>query len=694
MTARMYKRLAVCMAIALGFSLLLSVAFHFNFLSSLQSQSTDVLFKVRPPSNLNQFAQRVAIIAMDDRSIEKLGYWVGWERSYYTRVIQYLAEARARVVALDVSFEQDRPGDDQLAKTISEAGMVVQPVAGSPNLPEPARAGEVIRFKGLIQPQPELAAASAALGHANVLPDGDGAVRTSALLIQVDQRDYPSLALAAVGQYLRRPQLLDAPPSIPHLRALGRAVPVDPFYRMKVNYVGGPSLPDVPSTFTTVSFVDVLEGRVDPALFRDRIVFVGLLGATGFADDYWVPTSEAGTGKMAGVEIHANAAVTILSGSFLAPQEEIGTIIAVLLLSVACAALAVALPTLLAAVGAFGLALAYMLLAFTMFDRGTMLNVIYPQLGIALSFIGVIVYRVVFEEAERRATLKAMSQYLSPAVMHEVMKDPGKLGLGGQKREMTVLFSDIRGFTSVSEKLDPQQLVHLLNEYLTAMTEVVFKYGGVLDKYMGDAIMAFWGAPVSQPDHAARACDTALGMMEELRILQARWEREGVPRLDIGIGLNTGMMSVGNMGSFKRFDYTVMGDAVNLGSRLEGLNKEYATNIVISQYSWDQVRDAGFLARYLDLVAVKGKSEPVAIYELLGRGEIQDPQRVEMLRLYEAGVELYQQRQWEAAQEAFAKALELDPRDGPAAVYLERSRQLSATPPPEDWNGVYVMKHK
>jgi len=268
------------------------------------------------------------------------------------------------------------------------------------------------------------------------------------------------------------------------------------------------------------------------------------------------------------------------------------------------------------------------------------------------------------------------------------------LRLGGEKREMTVLFSDIRGFTTFSEQLDPQDLVSLLNEYLTCMTEVIYRYDGVLDKYMGDAIMAFWNSPVTQPDHARRACLTALDMTEELDRLRERWKSRGIPPLDMGVGLNTGPMSVGNMGSDTRFDYTVMGDAVNLGSRLEGANKEYHTNICISQFTLDAVKDEGFVIRILDLVAVKGRAQPVAVYELIGRPGSFGAFTPEILALYERGTEQYRAQEFAAAADTFREVLRQRPGDGPSAMYLERSLDLIEAPPPRDWDGVFVMTHK
>jgi adenylate cyclase len=236
--------------------------------------------------------------------------------------------------------------------------------------------------------------------------------------------------------------------------------------------------------------------------------------------------------------------------------------------------------------------------------------------------------------------------------------------------------------------------VALLNEYLTAMVEVLFRHRGVLDKYMGDAIMAFWNGPVSQPDHARRACLTALDMLQTLREMHDRWQARGIPPLNMGVGLNTGPMSVGNMGSDTRFDYTVMGDAVNLGSRLEGTNKDYGTNIVVSQSTLEEVKEEGFIVRFLDLVAVKGKAQPVAVYELIGRaGEFGSFTPV-ILETYERGIQLYRAREFNDAAAAFNEVLAARPNDGPSVMYLERCQELMLAPPPMDWDGVYVMTHK
>jgi adenylate cyclase len=319
-------------------------------------------------------------------------------------------------------------------------------------------------------------------------------------------------------------------------------------------------------------------------------------------------------------------------------------------------------------------------------------NLVYPLLSVLAVYVGVTLYRYITEEREKQKIRGAFQYYLTASVINEMLKDPTKLKLGGDKKKLTVLFSDIRGFTTISEKLSPEDLVHLLNEYLTSMTDLVFKYEGLLDKYMGDAIMAVWGAPLDQPDHAERACRTALEMLAELRKLQAKWTAEGRPPMDIGVGINTGDMVVGNMGSQMRFDYTVMGDSVNLGSRLEGINKEYGTNIVISEFTYEAVKDSLF-CRELDSVRVKGKKLPVKIYELLG--ERRDAARWDSwLAVFNEGLARYKEERWDEAIARFEKVLELNPGDPPSQLYISRCQSLRENPPEGEWDGVFTMTKK
>jgi adenylate cyclase len=670
---------------------------------------------------------RIVIVAIDDRSLEQLGTWHSWPRRYYAQVLRYLHAAGARAIGVDLLFAEPSPDDNELAAAMAAAGAVVQPVIGRAGAGQRLSASGLISYPVLLAPQQDLAAASQ-LGHANVLPDIDGTVRRVPLVLEIQGRPYPAFSLALAGMYLRRSQLFDAPPNPASglLRAAGRVIPVDEHYRMLVHYAGPPSHAAGAGTYALVSFADVLRGRADPQHFRDKIVLIGLAGATGFADDYWVPTSQGA--KMAGVEIHANAIATLVSAAFFQEQGLEGTLFTLMGLCMAVAAMTATWRIWRAAVLALGLLGAYTYLATAIFfdaaimrgEAGRLLGVVHPAFGITATFAGVVAYRAVIEQATQRAYRRVMAQYLSPQVMQEVLRDPEQLHLGGERRVLTVLFSDIRGFTSMAEQMEPHALVQFLNEYLTAMTDVIFAHGGTVDKYMGDAIMAFWGAPTPQPDHALRACLAALDMQAELSRLRPLWAQAGLPEIHIGVGLSTGLMSVGNMGSRKRFDYTVIGDAVNLGARLESANKLYGSGILLSEATWRALLHLAGLAphaadgrpamlavcelhpfelavRFIDLVAVPGRREPVAIYELLGErqpdgGAGHLPGAV--LRRYMEGVALYRCWRFAEAEEAFVEVLSRVPNDGPSAVYLRRCLSLLEHPPAPGWDGVYVITQK
>ena len=281
---------------------------------------------------------------------------------------------------------------------------------------------------------------------------------------------------------------------------------------------------------------------------------------------------------------------------------------------------------------------------------------------------------------------------MHPGLINQMLNRAEPPRLGGDEKELTALFADIRGFTTLSEGLTPSHLVDLLSEYFSVMTEVIFKNWGTLDKYIGDAIMAFWGAPYPQTDHAIRACRTGLEMLQALDRLQRDWKAKGMPRLDVGIGINTGNMLVGNMGSKQRFNFTVMGDSVNLASRLEGINRQFGTNLIISESTFLHVKDQ-VVVRELDLLRVKGKAHPVKVYELLGL-TAEAPQYSDLIGRFEKGLEAYRRGEWKAAIEVF-QDLALDhPQDGPSHVFLKRCHDLMEKPPEGSWDGVFVMRGK
>ncbi|MGZ6143408.1 MAG: adenylate/guanylate cyclase domain-containing protein, partial [Myxococcales bacterium] len=323
-----------------------------------------------------------------------------------------------------------------------------------------------------------------------------------------------------------------------------------------------------------------------------------------------------------------------------------------------------------------------------------------PLVELGAMLVLVTVYRYATEERDKRQLRKAFQLYLNPEVMEEMLEDPQALQLGGKELEMTVMFSDIRGFNTISEKLSPQALVHLLNEYLSPMTDIVFAKRGTLDKYIGDAVMAFYGAPVQTPLHAANGCDAALDMMETLGRLREKWRIEdpNIPEVDIGIGLNSGPMVVGNMGSAQRFNYTVMGDNVNLASRLEGLNKEYGTHILVSEQTLHAAckglkDERAYTVRELDSVRVKGKKEPVRLFELRRRG-LPTTEEQPLLDGYAEGLRLYRAQKFSEARLQFESLLERFAHDGPSTLFIRRCDMMLESPPGENWDGVFKMEHK
>ena len=523
-------------------------------------------------------------------------------------------------------------------------------------------------------------------GYFNAFPDSDGTLRWSPLVIKFQNDYFLPLSLSLLLQYLDWPMLTlkMAGYGIEGVKIGDIDIPTDESGRMLINYLGPAQ------TFPHHSISDIINGRLSPDNFKNKIVIIGAT-AIGIYDMRVTPFSAV----YPGVEIHANVIDNILHRNFLR-QSVFTSFLDVCAIIVFGLIVGIVIPRVNAVRGvvlSLLIVTAFIVINTFIFSHfNVWLNVIYPALTMITIYLGITVYRYITEEREKKKIRGAFQYYLTASVINEMLKDPSKLKLGGDKKDLTVLFSDIRGFTTISEKLTPEELVHLLNEYLTAMTKVVFKYDGLLDKYIGDAVMAVFGAPLDQPDHALRACRTALGMMEELKKLQKKWAEEGKPVLDIGIGINSGDMVVGNMGSDMRFDYTVVGDMVNLGSRLEGINKEYGTNIVISEYTYNDVKDVLF-CRELDSVIVKGRKLPVKIYELLDEGK--DPEkRGKTVGLFEEGLSKYKQGLWDEAIVSFRKCIEVEPDDAPSKLYIKRCEELKNNPPAGIWDGVFIMTRK
>jgi len=531
-----------------------------------------------------------------------------------------------------------------------------------------------------------LAQAAESTGYFNMFPDRDGVVRKMPLIIKCGQENFAPLSVGTIWEYLDRPQLTIkvAPYGVEGIKMGKRLIPTDEEGQVLINYLGPAK------TFSHYSISDILHGKLPKGTFKNKIVLVGAT-AIGIYDMRNTPFDSV----FPGLEIHATVMDNVLKNNFIHRPKWTKLIDAVIILiwgfltGLLIPRLG-ALKGMLFAVGLFVIHIVIGRLFFIQFDLW--INIVYPLLALVLVYTFLTIYHYMTEERERKKIRGAFSYYVSSSVVNEMLKSPEKLKLGGDKKDASVLFSDIRGFTSISEGLTPEALVHLLNEYLTVMTDIVFKYDGTLDKYIGDALMAVFGAPLDQPDHPSKACHSALEMMGSLKKLNEKWIQEEKQPLDIGIGINSGMMMVGNMGSDQRFDYTAMGDAVNLSSRLEGANKNYKTNILISDSTYQRVKDE-FTCMELDSVRVKGKKQTVRIFQLVGDKGIPTDQR-EAIRYFHRGLQHYKQQEWDNAIDVFQTVTAMTKNIPAAELYIQRSLDLKANPPGPEWDGVFTMKTK
>jgi adenylate cyclase len=525
-------------------------------------------------------------------------------------------------------------------------------------------------------------------GYFNVFPAPDGVVRRMPLLIQCGEDVFPPLALSCVWQYLDRPQLMIKVDryGVEGIQIGEGFIPTDESGQLLINYLG----PE--KTFPHISISDILSGKVAKGTFRDKIVLVGAT-AEGIYDLRNTPFSPV----YPGMEIHATVIDNILTQSFLAKPNWSTTYdqLAIIILG---ALIGIALPRMSALKGLFlatGLFFLHIFTAQWLFVRSNVwLNIVYPLLAVAITYTALTVYHYMTEERERKKIKGAFKHYVAPIVIEEMLKEPERLKLGGEEKVLTVLFSDLAGFTGYSERFSPHEMIKMLSEYFEQMTEQVFAYQGTLKEYVGDEMMAIFGAPLDQADHAQRACAAALAMRDQLRALREDWAKMGRPPLRARTGVNSGPMLVGNLGSRYRFAYGALGDHVNLGSRLEGLNKTYGTEILIGENTVQLVGDS-FLMREVDQVRVKGREQPVRIYELLGNsGDSLPKEMEESLNYFTAGLEAYRQQVWQEALALFKKSLAILPEDGPSRLMAERCQIYQEAPPPTDWDGVFTMTTK
>jgi adenylate cyclase len=656
-------------AIVLGLDLLLDRLDRdrgLNPLTMIELKTYD--WRLRKTARPEQARKDLVLVEIDEYSLRNLqrpaGRWP-WPRAVHSMLLDYLARAPARVIAYDVNFAEadTRRGfdfgdgtwsgaesDQALIESVRKAGNVILLADATYEASEGASRAlpdNAIRLSGpgilerrvIFPPFEALARAGSAFGHNLFVLDPDGPIRHSVPFVRSGARVMPSLGVAAA---LRAARIDPAKVSLDGttLRLGDREMPLDSrrvrtatganeYLWGLINFRGPALLEDLKHrTYPRYSFYDleyseeqILAGQkpsIDPAVFRDKIVFVGVTAA-GLFDVFETPFSG---GKMPGIQVHAAVADDILSNRFIRPAS--GRVR--LTMAIGCALAAGMVAALLPAWYAAGLSLVLCAgtawICTTMFASGLWINLTLPLSSVGVALFGGVSYQYFVEGREKRQVKRLFGRYVSRDIYDQLVANPALAQLGGQRREMTVLFSDIRGFTTVSEAGEPEEIVSLLNVYFTRMVDIVFRHRGTVDKFVGDMVMALFGAPLDDPDHADHAVQAALEMIEALRQLNADWQAQGHPALDIGIGINSGPMIAGNIGSEAIMSYTVIGDAVNLGSRLESLNKQYGTHVIISEATRARLKQPVAL-RPLGEVVVKGKTRAVPIFEVVVKSEAQ-----------------------------------------------------------------------
>lgn len=614
---------------SIGVFLLVACLYVLGAFVSFNERLLDNFHTISAPSD------QIVIIEIDEASLAEIGRWP-WQRSVHSALLDQLE--LPQVVAFDIIFSEEAEGDVVMSEAIAAHQRVVLPTV-------------LDEQSGLMIPPVATLLEVSETGFVNISPDRDGVVRFTELARSGEESF--DTAVAATNAPATKERIIFRGPA---------------------------------ASYTTLSYVDVLNGRVPGSLLNNKIVLIGSTAA-GMGDLYQTPY-----GSMAGVEIHASTIDSLLSGTFFTELTLSSVVSLLFLLAIVVLGLfffikntytlVVSLAVLFVGlVIATGLAFQALLVVPLLY----LLLLLLLQAGLLLSL------QYYFEQKEKAFIRKGFSQYVAKEVVDELEQNPKLLSLGGEARTLTILFSDIRGFTTLSEQLTPSELMTQLNEYLTAMSDAIMDERGLVDKYIGDAVMAFWGAPLENNDQAADACQSVLAMMKALSELNERWRSEGRPEFAIGVGISTGEVVVGNMGSENRFNYSVIGDEVNFSARIEGLTKQYGVECILGEETYRRVKDdARFVIRELDDVMVKGKTEPKRIYELVTHVSDTTPA---VLAEFAKGRAAYINGEFTQAKEAFAAALAIDSADGPSQTFLDRTRELLKNPPTE-WNGVFEFKTK
>ena len=704
------------------------------FIDSLEREAYDFRLRLTAPGGIDQ---RVVIADIDERSLGAVGHWP-WDRGTIARLMDSLFDHYgARTVGFDVLFaEADTdPGvtalrelanarlknnrdfqrewqrlspeldfDGRLAASFKDHKVVTgfvfdhgsadilnvlpEPLAelpdnlhGTLSLPRP------LGFSGNLEVLQKAAWDGGFFDNPTI--DVDGVFRRVPVIQEFDGKLYNSLALAMVRAYENDPPMdLIMDPSLDYpfvdaMRLGDHYIPLGDLATVLVPYRGGSY------SFPYISIIDILNHEAPESLLRDRIVLVGT-SAPGLKDQRTTPFESS----YPGVEVHANLVAGILDNDLRHQPTWVLALefFTLILIGALVGYLTGRLDPLKSLIVTAGTLVTLTLGNLWFWHQGLVLPVASALLLVLFIFVFQTAWALFVESRDRRAVTRLFGQYVPPELVDEMAEDPDSISVAGESRELTVLFSDVRGFTTISEGLDPAALTQLMNDMLTPMTHVIHEHRGTIDKYMGDAIMAFWGAPLSDPQHASHAIAAAIDMVARLPDINRKFAAKGWPEINIGVGLNTGIMSVGNMGSEFRMAYTVMGDAVNLGSRLEGLTKQYGVNIIVSEFTVAAAPEYAY--RELDRVRVKGKEEPVAIYEPMSLWATIDSAEKARMERFHLALEDYRNQRWDEAEKVLAALRDEEPQRMIYQVYLDRLAVFRESPPGAGWEGIVTHTSK
>jgi adenylate cyclase len=721
----------------------------------LENKTYDLRYQLRVEESNLQDIDQVVIVEIDDESLAKLGRFQNWPRLYHAKVADYLASGGAAAVAFDIFFvesdslmpdviqlfedtkagtvgeqlrqakvplkpEQVPPAidavlyswgyDQDFGRVAAASGNVyfpffftTGPLRDSSDLAVRERAlrfgpgvtdkyaymlaaGDLYRVGQMTLPVPVLLQAARGTGYYNIEPDEDGVTRRIPPFLALGDRSYPSMDFQIAMDRLGVGSQEVSVELGKEIRWGDRLrIPVDNDGRMLITYFGNYK------KFRYISYADVLMEMVPAEYFRDKIVIIGATAA-GLMDLRIVPFFN----NFPGPEIHANIIQTLLTGQFVNVLPWWLSLAIVVGFGLLTVFISLRFKPVVSGAVLLGLVAAYFVASILLLEKMLVwVELVRPLTVVVFTNMAIMGYRFLTEEKQKLWIKNMFQGYMSKDLVDKIMANPEMLQMGGDKKEISVFFSDIKGFSSFSEKLGtPERLIALINEYLGAMSDVVLEYGGYISKYEGDAIMAFWGAPTDDPSHAETCIKCVWAMKQKLNVLNADLAKRNMPDLFTRFGINTGLVTVGNVGSEKKKSYTAMGDSVNLGSRLEGANKEYGTAIMISEFTHEKVKGK-YPVRELDLLRVVGKEQPVRVYELLGLADSDVPEKKKRcVEVYLRGLALYREKRWDEAIAVLKQALEIGPDDGPSKTYIGRCEDFKVLPPPEPWDGVFVMKTK